>query len=205
MYLRFQRVAHHENSEPLPALYSAKYGGRAGINSGGQLTNHWIQEIYALSYLNGKESVSWVSQFQVMLEKVKRNENIAVWPWSPVTYIFANQLIKGNKIWWGYLPDWKNDQSLRVVIPAGALGVADANSDPRGLFLLCEEYQSGELQLEESLVIHSELDRPILGFSVNGMAGANAFAHGGGSTTCCGDIRGKSWGRLDIEYDSRSV
>lgn len=41
------------------------------------------------------------------------------------------------------------------------------------------------------LVIHSELDRPILGFSVNGMAGANAFAHGGGSTTCCGDIRGK--------------
>ncbi len=40
-------------------------------------------------------------------------------------------------------------------------------------------------------MIHSELDRPILGFSVNGMAGANAFAHGGGSTTCCGDIRGK--------------
>lgn len=41
------------------------------------------------------------------------------------------------------------------------------------------------------LVIHSELDRPILSFSVNGMTGPNAFAHGGGSTTCCGDIRGK--------------
>ena len=41
-----------------------------------------------------------------------------------------------------------------------------------------------------SLVIHSELDRPILGFSVNGVAGANAFAHGGGSVTCCGDVSG---------------
>ncbi|AKE59112.1 DUF3304 domain-containing protein [Citrobacter farmeri] len=41
------------------------------------------------------------------------------------------------------------------------------------------------------LEIHSEIDRPIRGFSVNGMAGANAFAHGGGKTTCCGDIRGE--------------
>lgn len=41
-----------------------------------------------------------------------------------------------------------------------------------------------------SLVIHSELDRPILGFSVNGVAGANAFAHGGGKVTCCGDVSG---------------
>ncbi|EAN4681861.1 DUF3304 domain-containing protein [Salmonella enterica] len=40
------------------------------------------------------------------------------------------------------------------------------------------------------LVIHSEIDRPILGFSVNGVAGANAFANGGGSTTCCGDVSG---------------
>ncbi|EBB7908391.1 DUF3304 domain-containing protein [Salmonella enterica] len=41
------------------------------------------------------------------------------------------------------------------------------------------------------LVIHSEIDRPILGFSVNGVAGANAFAYGGGATTCCGEIKGK--------------
>ncbi|EFN3965658.1 hypothetical protein FW360_21595, partial [Escherichia coli] len=40
------------------------------------------------------------------------------------------------------------------------------------------------------LEIHSEIDRPILGFSVNGVAGANAFANGGGSTTCCGDVSG---------------
>ena len=31
-----------------------------------------------------------------------------------------------------------------------------------------------------TLIIHNELDRPVLGFSVNGVAGANAFAHGGG-------------------------
>ncbi|KTK32893.1 DUF3304 domain-containing protein [Enterobacter hormaechei] len=41
-----------------------------------------------------------------------------------------------------------------------------------------------------TLIIHSELDRPVLGFSVNGVAGANAFAHGGGGTTCCGTIEG---------------
>lgn len=77
-------------------------------------------------------------------------------------------------------------------MPAGALGVADANSDPRGLFLLCVGISIwGAPTGGVILVIHSELDRPILGFSVNGMAGANAFAHGGGSTTCCGDIRGK--------------
>ncbi|MBQ0463237.1 hypothetical protein J7S96_21755, partial [Enterobacter hormaechei] len=29
-----------------------------------------------------------------------------------------------------------------------------------------------------TLIIHSEIDRPILGFSVNGVAGANAFAQG---------------------------
>ena len=40
------------------------------------------------------------------------------------------------------------------------------------------------------LEIHSEIDRPILGFSVNGVAGANAFANGGGSITCCGDVSG---------------
>ena len=43
-----------------------------------------------------------------------------------------------------------------------------------------------------TLIIHSEIDRPILGFSVNGVAGPNAFAHGGGKTTCCGSISGKT-------------
>lgn len=43
-----------------------------------------------------------------------------------------------------------------------------------------------------TLIIHSEIDRPILGFSVNGMAGPNAFAHGGGKATCCGSISGKT-------------
>ncbi len=41
-----------------------------------------------------------------------------------------------------------------------------------------------------TLIIHSELDRPVLGFSVSGVAGANAFAHGGGKATCCGSISG---------------
>jgi len=43
-----------------------------------------------------------------------------------------------------------------------------------------------------TLIIHSDIDRPILGFSVNGVAGANAFAHGGGKATCCGSISGKT-------------
>ncbi|EOV8836966.1 hypothetical protein ACN618_001274, partial [Cronobacter dublinensis] len=30
-----------------------------------------------------------------------------------------------------------------------------------------------------TLIIHSELDRPVLEFSVNGVAGSNASAHGG--------------------------
>ncbi|WP_409076907.1 DUF3304 domain-containing protein [Proteus vulgaris] len=33
-------------------------------------------------------------------------------------------------------------------------------------------------------------DRPIRGFSVNGVAGGNAFSYGGGATTCCGSISG---------------
>ena len=41
-----------------------------------------------------------------------------------------------------------------------------------------------------TLIIHSEIDRPVLGFSVNGVAGANAFAYGGGKATCCGSISG---------------
>ena len=41
-----------------------------------------------------------------------------------------------------------------------------------------------------TLIIHSEIDRPILGFSVNGVAGANASAFGGGGATCCGSISG---------------
>ena len=43
-----------------------------------------------------------------------------------------------------------------------------------------------------TLIIHSEIDRPIRGFSVNGVAGPNAFAHGGGGATCCGSISGKT-------------
>ncbi len=39
----------------------------------------------------------------------------------------------------------KFDQSLRVVMPAGALGVADANSDPRGIyfFTVCRNINLG--------------------------------------------------------------
>ncbi|EKS7205164.1 TPA: hypothetical protein QHX51_003800 [Enterobacter asburiae] len=55
-----------------------------------------------------------------------------------------------------------------------------------------------------TLIIHNELDRPILGFSVNGVAGANAFAHGGGGSTCCGSISGNkadvTW-TLDITHE----
>lgn len=50
-----------------------------------------------------------------------------------------------------------------------------------------EEPESGV-----TLIIHSELDRPILGFSVNGVAGGNASAHGEGATACCGSIKGKT-------------
>ena len=41
-----------------------------------------------------------------------------------------------------------------------------------------------------TLIIHNELDRPVLGFSVNGVAGANASAYGGGKATCCGSLSG---------------
>ncbi|MEA1017753.1 hypothetical protein U5820_08605 [Enterobacter asburiae] len=55
-----------------------------------------------------------------------------------------------------------------------------------------------------TLIIHNELDRPILGFSVNGVAGANAFAYGGGKSTCCGSISGDkadiTW-TLDITHE----
>ncbi|WP_420804054.1 DUF3304 domain-containing protein [Rahnella bonaserana] len=55
-----------------------------------------------------------------------------------------------------------------------------------------------------TLIIHSEIDRPILGFSVNGVAGSNASAHGGGGATCCGSINGKTaevvW-TLDITHE----
>ncbi|MEZ2605058.1 hypothetical protein [Kluyvera intermedia] len=62
-----------------------------------------------------------------------------------------------------------------------------------------------------TLIIHSEIDRPILGFSVNGVAGANASAYkknpysgGGGAATCCGSISGKTaeviW-TLDVTHD----
>ncbi|WP_105662962.1 DUF3304 domain-containing protein [Cronobacter dublinensis] len=50
-----------------------------------------------------------------------------------------------------------------------------------------------------TLIIHSRLDRPVLGFSVNGVAGGNAgafnpnnkYAGENGSSTCCGLIEGK--------------
>lgn len=50
-----------------------------------------------------------------------------------------------------------------------------------------------------TLIIHSKIDRHILGFSVNGVAGGNASAHNpnntytsesGGASTCCGSITG---------------
>jgi len=51
-----------------------------------------------------------------------------------------------------------------------------------------------------TLIIHSRLDRPILGFSVNGVAGGNSAAYNpnnpyaleAGKTTCCGVIKGKA-------------
>lgn len=51
-----------------------------------------------------------------------------------------------------------------------------------------------------TLIIHSRLERPILGFSVNGVAGGNAgvynpankYAGENGASTCCGVIKGKT-------------
>ena len=43
---------------------------------------------------------------------------------------------------------------------------------------------------EVRLIIHSQIDRPISGFSVNGVHGGNASAYGGGAVTCCGIIKG---------------
>ncbi|HCL6629852.1 TPA: hypothetical protein N2R15_004650 [Citrobacter amalonaticus] len=51
-----------------------------------------------------------------------------------------------------------------------------------------------------TLIIHSRLERPILGFSVNGVAGGNSAAYNpnnpyaleGGKTTCCGIIKGRT-------------
>ncbi|EOL8985708.1 hypothetical protein ACM92P_000175 [Cronobacter dublinensis] len=63
-----------------------------------------------------------------------------------------------------------------------------------------------------ALIIHSELDRPILEFSVNGVAGGNAFvrdktninASDGGKLTCCGIVKGDTaeviW-TLDITHE----
>ncbi|MGP6446050.1 DUF3304 domain-containing protein [Rahnella aceris] len=63
-----------------------------------------------------------------------------------------------------------------------------------------------------TLIIHSEIDRPILGFSVNGVAGANSsaddknnpYASGPGKSTCCGSISGQEadvmW-TLDITHE----
>lgn len=51
-----------------------------------------------------------------------------------------------------------------------------------------------------TLIIHSRLERPILGFSVNGVAGGNAgvynpnnkYAGENGASTCCGVVTGKT-------------
>lgn len=42
---------------------------------------------------------------------------------------------------------------------------------------------------EVRLIIHSQIDRPISGFSINGVHGGNASAYGGGAVTCCGIIK----------------
>jgi hypothetical protein len=67
-----------------------------------------------------------------------------------------------------------------------------------------------------TLIIHTRIDRPILGFSVNGVAGGNAgafdpnnkYAGENGAATCCGSVRGKTaeviW-TLDVtgpQYDA---
>lgn len=51
-----------------------------------------------------------------------------------------------------------------------------------------------------TLVAHSKIERPILGFSVNGMAGpntgvynpSNPYSGVGRNTTCCGSVSGKT-------------
>lgn len=51
-----------------------------------------------------------------------------------------------------------------------------------------------------TLIIHSEIERPIRGFSVNGVAGSNAFVRDksnpysldGGGATCCGSVSGEN-------------
>ncbi|WP_368884449.1 hypothetical protein [Providencia vermicola] len=57
---------------------------------------------------------------------------------------------------------------------------------------------------EVRLIIHSQIDRPILGFSINGVHGGNASAYGGSAATCCGIINGKiavvKW-TLDVTGD----
>ncbi|MFZ1872579.1 MAG: hypothetical protein WAU54_07360 [Chania sp.] len=81
----------------------------------------------------------------------------------------------GKRIWGGLL--------LSVVVWCGWLIWASIWGPPTG---------------PVTLIIHSEIDRPILGFSVNGVAGANSFAHdktnpyasGPGKSTCCGSISG---------------
>jgi hypothetical protein len=67
-----------------------------------------------------------------------------------------------------------------------------------------------------TLIIHTRIDRPILGFSVNGVAGGNTgafdpnnkYAGENGAATCCGSVRGKTaeviW-TLDVtgpQYDA---
>lgn len=50
------------------------------------------------------------------------------------------------------------------------------------------------------LAVHSKIDRPILGYSVNGVYGSNTFAHDpnnpysgqGANVTCCGVIKGET-------------
>lgn len=60
-----------------------------------------------------------------------------------------------------------------------------------------------------TLIIHSKLVRPNLGFSVNGVVGGNASAHNpnndytnesGGSTICCGSIKQTAEVILSVTY-----
>lgn len=58
----------------------------------------------------------------------------------------------------------------------------------------------GDAEGGVTLIIHSRLERPILGFSVNGVAGGNAGAYNpnnkyageNGASTCCGVVTGET-------------
>jgi hypothetical protein len=91
----------------------------------------------------------------------------------------VNRFYARRKVWiWGVL-------SLPVVFVLGWIVWAMLWAPPMG---------------GVTLVAHSKIDRPILGFSVNGMAGPNTGVYNpnnpssgiGSNTTCCGSVRGKT-------------